>query len=220
MTKYSTAVQTAKFDAKTGFCSKPGWLTAYNTDPVTREYTGATYEYVVIGIALLGSYTDEPELPSAGYALRRTADGSEWEHARDYRGKTAYNTVTAEEVKITEMGEMSATLTLIKPTVEYPIWDGKKWVEDAEAKKKAAIAEATTRQANLLTDASAMITPLADAVELDVATDAEKERLKRLKKYRIELTRIDVNSAPDIDWPEFPEAESQSKKDIEDSDWN
>ena len=49
-----------------------------------------------------------------------------------------------------------------------------------------------------------MIEPLSDAVELDEATDAEIEKLKEWKKYRIALTRVDTSTAPDIEWPQIP----------------
>ena len=49
-----------------------------------------------------------------------------------------------------------------------------------------------------------MIEPLSDAVDFDEATDAEIEKLKEWKKYRIALTRVDTSTAPDIEWPQIP----------------
>lgn len=63
----------------------------------------------------------------------------------------------------------------------------------AQQKKDALIAQATK-----------FIAPLQDAKELDIATDAEAAMLKAWMLYRIQLNRIDVSTAPDIDWPEVP----------------
>ncbi|MCW7761139.1 tail fiber assembly protein [Photorhabdus luminescens] len=37
-----------------------------------------------------------------------------------------------------------------------------------------------------------------------MATEAKKSALLEWKKYRVLLTRVDVNQAPDIEWPEVP----------------
>ncbi|MBG6243198.1 MAG: phage tail protein [Candidatus Symbiopectobacterium sp. Dall1.0] len=46
--------------------------------------------------------------------------------------------------------------------------------------------------------------PLQDAVDLDMATEAEKTQLVAWKKYRVLLNRVDISTAPDIAWPEAP----------------
>ncbi len=43
-----------------------------------------------------------------------------------------------------------------------------------------------------------------DAVDLDIATDAEKSSLAEWRKYRVLLYRVDCSTAPDIAWPEQP----------------
>ncbi|PHM38589.1 tail fiber assembly protein [Xenorhabdus innexi] len=64
---------------------------------------------------------------------------------------------------------------------------------DAEAKKQFLTAKATTA-----------IAPLQDALDLDMATKAEKAALLAWKKYRVLLNRVDCTMAPDIDWPAPP----------------
>lgn len=49
------------------------------------------------------------------------------------------------------------------------------------------------------------IAPLQDAVDLDEATEEELLLLKEWKKYRVSLNRLDLSTAPDIEWPEKPE---------------
>ncbi|MDC9614087.1 tail fiber assembly protein [Xenorhabdus khoisanae] len=48
------------------------------------------------------------------------------------------------------------------------------------------------------------IAPLQDAIDLDMATDAEKSALTEWRKYRVLLNRVDCATAPDIPWPEQP----------------
>lgn len=45
------------------------------------------------------------------------------------------------------------------------------------------------------------ITPLQDAVDLDMATDEEKENLLAWKKYRVLIMRVDTSSP---EWPTPP----------------
>ncbi|MEQ1965789.1 tail fiber assembly protein [Xenorhabdus nematophila] len=43
-----------------------------------------------------------------------------------------------------------------------------------------------------------------DAVDLDIATDTEKNALTEWRRYRVLLNRVDCTTAPDIQWPEQP----------------
>ncbi|CDH23645.1 putative e14 prophage; tail fiber assembly (fragment) [Xenorhabdus bovienii str. kraussei Becker Underwood] len=43
-----------------------------------------------------------------------------------------------------------------------------------------------------------------DAVDLGIATDAEKSSLAEWRKFRVLLNRVDCTTAPDIPWPEQP----------------
>ncbi|MDX7213181.1 tail fiber assembly protein, partial [Citrobacter freundii] len=52
--------------------------------------------------------------------------------------------------------------------------------------------------------------PLQDAVDLDIATEAEAALLLAWKKYRVLLNRINPNDTPDINWPEQPAERSIS----------
>ncbi|WP_323851463.1 tail fiber assembly protein [Xenorhabdus szentirmaii] len=64
------------------------------------------------------------------------------------------------------------------------------------------IAESQKRQ--LLRTATEDIDICQDAVDLDIATDAEKSALTEWRKYRVLLNRVDCSTAPDIQWPEQP----------------
>ncbi|WP_052739502.1 tail fiber assembly protein [Photorhabdus luminescens] len=62
--------------------------------------------------------------------------------------------------------------------------------------------QAEQRRVALLRHANESIVLLQDAVDLDIATEAEKSALLTWKKYRVLLTHTDVNQAPDVAWPE------------------
>ncbi|HAT1685438.1 TPA: tail fiber assembly protein [Klebsiella oxytoca] len=92
---------------------------------------------------------------------------------------------------------------------KYYAWDitSKTWtMTDAAAAQKSAdlIADAELRRTTLLSAAGTAISPLQDAVDLGMATDAETRRLTEWKKYRVLLMRIDTSKAPDIEWPVPP----------------
>ncbi|OTA20461.1 phage tail fiber assembly [Xenorhabdus beddingii] len=56
----------------------------------------------------------------------------------------------------------------------------------------------------LLRTAAENIDICQDAVDLDIATDAEHSALTAWRKYRVLLNRVDCTTAPDIEWPELP----------------
>lgn len=69
------------------------------------------------------------------------------------------------------------------------------------------VLDAEARQAILsarLRDASEKIQTLQDAVDLDMATDAEKNSLTAWKKYRVLLSRVDPVAQSPGEWPQPP----------------
>ncbi len=82
------------------------------------------------------------------------------------------------------------------------VFDGKK-VSQRIYSAEERMASAEARKNELLAIAGAAVAPLQDAVDLDMATEAEKALLADWKKYRVTLNRLDM-SAPDIDWPMAP----------------
>jgi len=71
--------------------------------------------------------------------------------------------------------------------------------------KQELMTQAIRNKNERLDFASKIISPLQDAFDLEIATNAEVKKLAVWKKYRVLLNRIDVNTAPDIDWPDIPE---------------
>ncbi|WP_211130385.1 tail fiber assembly protein [Serratia surfactantfaciens] len=56
----------------------------------------------------------------------------------------------------------------------------------------------------LLSEATVKITPLQDAVDIGIAVNDEISMLREWKKYRVLLSRVDVNNVQNIEWPEQP----------------
>lgn len=63
---------------------------------------------------------------------------------------------------------------------------------------------ASLEKARLIAEATVDIAPLQDAVTLGDATEDEEARLKSLMSYRVALNRLDLNDAPNINWPTKP----------------
>ncbi|MEY0950248.1 tail fiber assembly protein [Providencia manganoxydans] len=70
--------------------------------------------------------------------------------------------------------------------------------------KEQLIVEAEQQKQSLLAEANNAIAPLQDAVDLGMAIDEEEAQLTAWKKYRVLLNRVDISTAPEINWPEKP----------------
>ncbi|WP_312387869.1 tail fiber assembly protein, partial [Atlantibacter hermannii] len=67
------------------------------------------------------------------------------------------------------------------------------------------VAAAEQEKQYRLTVANNQIAPLQDAVDLDMATEQEAADLLAWKKYRIQINRVNTDTAPDINWPAKPQ---------------
>ncbi|MGL4858551.1 MAG: tail fiber assembly protein [Enterobacteriaceae bacterium] len=80
------------------------------------------------------------------------------------------------------------------------------WVDLPPLTAVQVIESATAKKQSLLIQANTAIAPLQDAVDLNVATAEETQRLTDWKLYRIALNRVNVNDGDNIDWPGQPES--------------
>ncbi|EPS8493932.1 tail fiber assembly protein [Yersinia enterocolitica] len=78
------------------------------------------------------------------------------------------------------------------------------WVETGEAPPFDHLTPAIAKLNALMTEAGICIAPLQDAVDLDDATPEEVALLKAWKQYRVALNRLDLSTAPEIEWPIKP----------------
>ncbi|MFK3933968.1 tail fiber assembly protein [Pantoea agglomerans] len=90
-----------------------------------------------------------------------------------------------------------------QPDVNYQYSDGVFTAPITDAENAELIA--SSRLAAEMDEASRVMAPLQDAVDISIATDEEITRLAEWKRYRVELSRIDISEAPDIAWPVRPE---------------
>lgn len=70
--------------------------------------------------------------------------------------------------------------------------------------QKEISAYAAREKSRLLSVAAAALTPLQNAADLGMATEAESAALIAWKKYSVFLNRVDTLKAPDIEWPVMP----------------
>jgi hypothetical protein len=89
-----------------------------------------------------------------------------------------------------------------QPDINYNYSDGVFTAPVTETENAVLIAN--SRLAADMDEANRTIAPLQDAVDISIATDAEITRLAEWKRYRVELSRIDIDKATHIGWPEKP----------------
>ncbi|EIX9287596.1 tail fiber assembly protein [Klebsiella pneumoniae] len=191
--------------------TQAGTVQVFHFDMASREFIGTEEVYIHVGVGLPAfSCMEEPPVQSEYQVAVRSEDNSSWTVTEDYRGVTVYDLQTLASHVITEPGPIPDTVTTSAPSTPYDKWDGSAWVTDADAQHAADIAAADLQKKQMITQASAEISILLDAVNLNMATDEEKFRLTALQAYRVQLNRVDTSLAPDIFWPVMttPEADN------------
>ncbi|HCJ8788616.1 TPA: tail fiber assembly protein [Escherichia coli] len=191
-----------------GFATESGFITVYNYDGVTREYIGLSVEYLPVGVGVPGnSCVDAPISKKDGFAVCRTADLTGWEYVADHRGETVYSTETGEPVAVSQLGEYPEGTTTKAPDTPYDKWDGQKWVTDADAQHSAALDAAEVKRQSLIDAAMASISLIQLKLQAGrKLTQAETTRLNAALDYIDAVTATDTSTAPDVIWPELPEA--------------
>ncbi|EPY0176090.1 tail fiber assembly protein [Salmonella enterica subsp. salamae serovar 42:b:e,n,x,z15] len=182
--------------------SKAQTIKIFNLRSDTNEFIGAGDAYIPPHTGLPANCTDvaPPEIPTSHIAVF-DAETETWSLHEDHRGDTVYDTTTGNQVYISAPGPLPENVTSVSPDGEYQKWDGKAWVKDEAAETAARLREAEGTKNRLLQIASEKISPLQDAVDLDIATDDEKAQLNEWKKYRVLVNRVDTASP---DWPDKP----------------
>lgn len=95
---------------------------------------------------------------------------------------------------------------------ENVTYDGNwQFINNEIVKREIPVAEkialAKKEKQILLDKAEGIIAPLKDAIELNMATDEEKEKCTEWKKYRIFLSRVDITDPDSVVWPVPPDVE-------------
>lgn len=195
----------AVFDSNL-IATQAGTVQVFHFDMTTREFIGTEEIYIHVGVGLPAfSCVEKPPVQSEYQVAVRSEDNSSWSVTDDYRGITVYDIQTLACNVITEPGSIPDTVTRLAPLTPYDKWDGSAWVTDTDALHAADVTAADVQKKQLITQVSADISILRDAVALNMATDEEKTRLASLQTYRVLLNRVDASLAPDIIWPAMPQ---------------
>ena len=191
-----------------GFATDAGYIIVYNYDGSTREYIGSSVEYLPFGVGVPAhSCVDAPGGNKDGFAIRRNADSTGWEYVADHRGETVYSTDTGKTETVSQLGEYPEGTTTIAPLTPYDKWDGEKWVTDTEAQHNAAVDAAEALRQSLIDAAMASISLIQLKLQAGrKLTQAETTRLNAVLDYIDAVTATDTSTAPDVIWPELPEA--------------
>ncbi|HFU7225583.1 TPA: tail fiber assembly protein [Escherichia coli] len=137
----------------------------------------------------------------------RSADLKSWEYMPDHRGEIVFSTETGESKEITAPGDYPDNTTTIAPLTPYDKWDGEKWVTDTEAQHSAAVDAAEAQRQSLIDAAMASISLIQLKLQAGrKLTQAETTRLNAVLDYIDAVAATDTSTAPDVIWPELPEA--------------
>ncbi|HAV9484017.1 TPA: tail fiber assembly protein [Escherichia coli] len=185
-----------------------GNIIVYNYDSETKEYISASTEYLAVGVGIPAySCLDAPGIHKAGYAICRSLDLNSWEYVLDHRGEIVYNTETGDAKEITAPGDYPENTTTIAPLTPYDKWDGEKWMTDTEAQHGAEVEAAEAQRQSLINAAMASISLIQLKLQAGrKLTQAETTRLNAVLDYIDAVTVTDTSTAPDVIWPELPEA--------------
>ncbi|EMS3533982.1 tail fiber assembly protein [Escherichia coli] len=193
---------------KDGYALNDGEIIVHNYDGETREYISTSTEYLAVGVGIPAcSCLDAPGTHKAGYAICRSVDLNSWKYVPDHRGEIVYSTETGESKEITALGDYPENTTTIAPLTPYDEWDGEKWVTDTVAQHSAAVGAAEAQRQSLIDTAMASISLIQLKLQAGRnLTQAETARLNAALDYIDAVTATDTSTAPDVIWPELPEA--------------
>ena len=180
----------------------------FNYHPVTKEYLGediADTDPEVEGNWLIPAHATTVNPPEIKPGYTSVFDSEQWMQKADYRGVRVYDIITAQESEIKELGELPDGVTTIAPDVEFPKWNGKKWVMDKAAKKESDIAAAEAQKQYLIAEVHTETEMLRVKLALKRIKPDEEALLNAWLDYLDLLEAVDTTTAPDIDWPKKPQ---------------
>ncbi|CAM6962956.1 tail fiber assembly protein [Escherichia coli] len=189
-----------------GLAAESGDIRCFYFDPSTFEYTGWSDEHINVGVSMPGHSTDvDPGDEVAGKVAVFVS--GQWELKEDHRGEIVYSIVDASSSTVDYIGEIKPEFTKLMPITRFDKWDGEKWVTDTEAQHGAAVEAAEAHRQSLIDAAMASISLIQLKLRAGrKLTQAETTRLNAVLDYIDAVEATDTSSAPDVIWPELPEA--------------
>ena len=146
--------------------------------------------------------TVAPPLAAPGHVLLFSED--EWQQIEDRTGVTYYTADGQAKIVSEPYFVLPDDCTFSPPSTPYDHWNGHEWVTDVDMVRNAQLGAARDELSRRNREAADAIALLQDAVEFGTATPADDAALIEWRKYRLALSRIDINDAPDISWPTPP----------------
>lgn len=196
---------TPVFD-KDGLAIQSGNIFCYYYDPITKEYTGWSDEFIHVGVSMPGSSTDiEPSEQKEGFTL--VFDGESWLEMEDHRGEVVYSTENGMESKVDHIGPLKDGFTIKPPSSDFDKWDGDDWVADNDARKQADIADAENKRSYLISQANDYMNSRQwpGKAATGRLNDPEKNSYNLWLDYLDDIYSADTSAAPDIEWPLPPQ---------------
>lgn len=180
-------------------------ITVYNLRADTCEFIGQGEALIPAFTGLPANCTTvRPPEATAGFILIFDTDKKQWQAVENHRGETVFDTATGHPTDITQPGAYPPGTTPLPPANAWQRWDGSQWVADAQAEHAAQVSDAQGMKNGQMKQAGDVIATLQDAVDFGMATEEETASLTAWKKYRVLLSRVEPEMAPDIDWPDMP----------------
>ncbi|HEC7275768.1 TPA: tail fiber assembly protein [Salmonella enterica subsp. enterica serovar Isangi] len=191
---------------ETGLAIVAGDIRCFYYDPVTSEYNGWSDEFINIGVSMPGNSTDIGPGDEVDGKIAVFNNGV-WSQEEDHRGEIVYSTTDGMPSTIDYIGPVHDGYTTTTPSGPYDKWDGEKWVTDTEAQHSAAVGAAEAQRQSLIDTAMASISLIQLKLQAGrKLTQAETTRLNAVLDYIDAVTATDTSTAPDVIWPELPEA--------------
>lgn len=189
-----------------GLATEAGEIRCFYYDAVTSEYTGWSDEYINVGVSMPGHSTDIDPGDEVDGKIAVFNNGV-WSQEEDHRGEIVYSTTDGMPSTIDYIGPVHDGYTTTAPSGPYDKWDGEKWVTDTEAQHSAAVDAAEAQRQSLIDAAMASISLIQLKLQAGrKLTQAETTRLNAVLDYIDAVTATDTSTAPDVIWPELPEA--------------
>ncbi|EPI8382865.1 tail fiber assembly protein, partial [Escherichia coli] len=184
----------------------PGDMRCFYYDAETSEYTGWSDEYINTGVSMPACSTGiDPGENIPGKVAVFTGKG--WSHEEDHRNETVYSTENGAAVTVDYIGAIKNGYVTLSPLTPYDKWDCEKWVTDTEAQHGAAVEAAEAQRQSLIDAVMASISLIQLKLQAGrKLTQAETTRLNTVLDYIDAVTATDTSTAPDVIWPELPEA--------------
>lgn len=181
-------------------------ITVYNLRSDTNEFIGIGDAYIPAYTGLPANCTTiKPPVIKDGFTAIFDTIKKQWLLYEDHRGENVFDIENGNKQLITELGPYPVGTTTIPPENQWQKWNGSAWENDSEAEHNAHVRDAELLKNELMKLANTNIEILQDAIGFDMATEEDKSLLTEWRKYRIELNRLNLNTAPDIFWPDKPE---------------